>query len=243
MVWPTVMRGLRELKGSWKMIWKFRRRARRAALLRGTMSSPRMEDAARGRLDEAQEKAARGRLAAAGFADETEGLTLSGSTGQCRRLRAPRLRCAWTGGGARDSKTLVSPLASTRGDGAATAFMSPSPAGHSVAGRLEAGGPMILARSDGAGGAPSCRRPAARGSDRRSGNRTGDRRRPAPTPSIEARRPRGPLVLRDRGQEGARIGMRRRVEEPAHRCDLGHAAGIEHEHPIGAFAQSRRDRG
>ena len=69
--WRTVMRGLSDEKGSWKIIWM--RRPRGSLALRGERRT-RNEELPRRRLVEADDAAAERRLAAARLADEAERL-------------------------------------------------------------------------------------------------------------------------------------------------------------------------
>src|SRR6266516_8189984 len=69
----TVMRGLSDAYGSWKMIWSERRRAHAAFVEREEVAAFE-PNAAGGRLDEAKDEAPRGRFPAAGFSDERERL-------------------------------------------------------------------------------------------------------------------------------------------------------------------------
>ena len=73
-IWPTVMRGLSEEYGSWKMICSARRRARSCAASSEQQVAALELDRARGRLDQAQYQAGGGGLAAAGFADQRQRL-------------------------------------------------------------------------------------------------------------------------------------------------------------------------
>ena len=75
MMAPTVMRGLSEANGSWKMICMSRQKRRAAASRSSAVTLRALEpDFACRRLDQAQDAAAGGRFAAAGFADQAERL-------------------------------------------------------------------------------------------------------------------------------------------------------------------------
>ena len=76
MIVPTVMRGLSEANGSWKMICMSRQSARNAPMCERADVLALKPDFAGGRLDQAQDAAAGGRFAGAGFADEAERLAL-----------------------------------------------------------------------------------------------------------------------------------------------------------------------
>jgi len=70
---PTVMRGLSELYGSWKMIWRSRR-CRRISAGDRRAGWPVIEHLAGGRLDQAQQRAPAVVFPASAFADEAQGL-------------------------------------------------------------------------------------------------------------------------------------------------------------------------
>ena len=74
MIAPTVMRGLSEAYGSWKMICMSRRSARSSSRVERRDVLALEPDLARGRLDQAQDAAAGRRLAAARFADQAQRL-------------------------------------------------------------------------------------------------------------------------------------------------------------------------
>ena len=71
---PTVLRGLRLAIGSWKIICMRWRAARSRARSRSRDILPFEQDGAADRLDQAQDRAPRRRLAAAGFADQRQRL-------------------------------------------------------------------------------------------------------------------------------------------------------------------------
>ncbi len=71
---PTVMRGLREAYGSWKMICMLRRERAHLVALEREMSLTVEDDLALGRLEQAEDQRGRRRLAAARLADEAERL-------------------------------------------------------------------------------------------------------------------------------------------------------------------------
>ena len=72
MIWPTVIRGLSELYGSWKMTWTRRRTARSSTCPSFVGSRP--SSLAAGRPLELEDAAACSRLAAAGLTHEPEDL-------------------------------------------------------------------------------------------------------------------------------------------------------------------------
>ena len=71
---PTVMRGFSDAYGSWKMICMSRASARSSSLPSAVTFLPFEPDLARGRLDQAQDAAPGGALAAARFADQAQRL-------------------------------------------------------------------------------------------------------------------------------------------------------------------------
>ena len=58
-IWPTVMRGLSDANGSWKISCTLRRKGRKAVSLKAVTSSPSRTHAAGGRLDQPHARAAR----------------------------------------------------------------------------------------------------------------------------------------------------------------------------------------
>ena len=90
--WRTVMRGLSDEYGSWKIICTRRRSAARA--LAPAAAWPSTSTSPRGRLVEADDAAPERRLAAARLADEAERLAARDRSGRRRRRRAARRSCA-----------------------------------------------------------------------------------------------------------------------------------------------------
>ena len=85
---PTLMRGLSEAKGSWKTTCIWGRRRRSCAGAGASTSWPSNRTLPRRRLGQAQEAAAQGGLAAAGLADQAQGLP--GVQGQVHAVHGPQ---------------------------------------------------------------------------------------------------------------------------------------------------------